>query len=79
MSYLDSQDQRWKSGVQSKLADPNQRVMFNLDGVDVWQGVTRASSGRGGATDWELLTIRNNSFQNMEFWQGGQRVGNPFQ
>jgi hypothetical protein len=43
-----------------KLADPNTLVHFNLDGVDVWQGVSRAAAGRGGATDWELLTIRQN-------------------
>ncbi|MGH3566615.1 MAG: DUF6531 domain-containing protein [Pseudonocardia sp.] len=69
----------WKPPVQAKLADPDQRVLFNLDDVDVWPGVTRAASGRGGATDWELMTMRNNDFPNLEFWHGGQRVGNPFQ
>lgn len=69
----------WKAGVLQKLRDPNQRVLFNLDDVDVWPGVTRAAGGRGGATDWELLQIRNGNFPNLEFWQGGQRVGNPFQ
>jgi hypothetical protein len=60
------------------LEDPNQRVLFNLDGVDVWPGVTRAAAGRGGATDWELLQIRSGNFPNLEFWQNGQRVGSPF-
>lgn len=66
------------AGVPGKLSDPNQRVLFNLDGVDVWPGVTRAASGRGGATDWELLQIRGGGFPSLEFWQGGARVGNPF-
>ena len=61
-----------------KLADPNQRVLFNLDGVDVGPGLTRAASGRGGATDWELLTMQQNNFPNLEFWKGGQRVPGPF-
>ncbi|WP_237682477.1 polymorphic toxin-type HINT domain-containing protein [Microbacterium sp. B19(2022)] len=69
----------WKPGVLDKLSDPNQRVLFNLDGVDVWPGVTRAASGRGGATDWELFQIRGGSFPNLEFWRGGVRVGNPFE
>lgn len=69
----------WKMGVTRMLEDPNQRVVFNLDGVDVWRGVTRAASGRGGATDWELLQIRSNSYPNLEFWLGGVRVGSPFE
>jgi len=69
----------WQPGVLGKLQDPGQRVLFNLDGVDVWPGVTRAAAGRGGATDWELLQIRNSSFPNLEFWQNGQRVGDPFE
>jgi hypothetical protein len=60
------------------LSDPNQRVLFNLDGVDVWGGVTRAAAGKGGATDWELLQIKYGDFPNLEFWQNGVRVGNPF-
>ncbi|UJP39143.1 hypothetical protein [Cellulomonas palmilytica] len=68
----------WKDGVVRKLRDPGQRVLFNLDGVDVWPGVSRAAAGRGGATDWELLQIREGSFPNLEFWQNGKCVGNPF-
>jgi hypothetical protein len=68
----------WKSGVTRMLSDPNQRVLFNLDGVDVWGGVTRAAAGKGGATDWELLQIKYGDFPNLEFWQNGVRVGNPF-
>ncbi|MBE7447993.1 MAG: hypothetical protein HS111_03610 [Kofleriaceae bacterium] len=71
----------WRSGVLDKLADPNTMVHFNLDGVDVWQGVSRAAAGRGGPTDWELLTIRQNpqSWDTIQFWRGGQPVPNPFQ
>ena len=54
-------------------------MLFNLDDVDVWKGATRAASGQGGATDWELLQIRNGSFPNLEFWKNGLRVGNPFE
>jgi len=69
----------WKTGVLDKLSDPDQRVLFNLDDVDVWTGVTRAASGKGGATDWEMLRIRNGSFPNLEFWQNGEQVRSPFQ
>lgn len=68
----------WKGGVMRMLSNPDQRVLFNLDGVDVWPGVTRAASGGGGATDWELLQIRYGDFPNLEFWQGGVPAGNPF-
>jgi len=70
----------WKPQVMDRLADPNQKVLFNLDGVDVWGGVQRGASGRGGATDWELFQLRQNpSFPNVEFRKGGQQVPNPFQ
>ena len=64
-----------------KLADPNTQVHFNLDGVDVWGGISRAAAGRGGPTDWELLQIyQNPQFQEtIQFWKGGQPVANPFQ
>ena len=69
----------WQPQVYARLADPEQRVLFNLDGIDsVWASVQRAASGRGGATDWELMMMRENEFPNLEFWQNGQRVANPF-
>lgn len=72
----------WKSDFYRLMSDPNQQVCFNLKGVDVWPGVTRASSGRGfGATDWELLQI----YSNKEWWpritwidELGNVVPNPF-
>jgi Pretoxin HINT domain len=72
---------RWRSGVLDALANPQRTVHFNLDGVDnVWSSVSRASSGRGGATDWELLQVQQNRefWSTTEFWRNGQRVGNPF-
>lgn len=71
----------WRTGVVDKLADPKTQVHFNLDGVDVWQGLGRAASGRGGPTDWELLTIKQNPqfWDTLQFWKGGQPVANPFQ
>ncbi|QDU79258.1 hypothetical protein Pla110_09640 [Polystyrenella longa] len=62
------------------LHDPETEVLFNLDGVDVWDGLSRATSGRGRATDWELLQI----YQNRDLWNqvrgilNGIEVGNPF-
>jgi len=70
----------WRSGVIDKLADPNTMVHFNLDGVNVWQGISRAAAGGAGPTDWELLTIQQNPqfWDTIQFWRGGQRVLNPF-
>lgn len=66
-----------KSGVLQKLQDLAQRVLFNLEGIDVWSAVSRVAPGKGGATDWELLQIQKGDFVNLEFWPGVQRAGNP--
>ena len=73
--------ENWKPQVLKNILDPNQKVLFNLDGVDVWPGVSRSASGRGGNTDWELLQIRQNpqAWDTIEFWQGNSKVENPFQ
>jgi hypothetical protein len=73
----------WKPGVIEKLADPNTMVHFNLEGpVDVWGGVSRAAAGslNSGATDWELLQIRQNPqwWDTLQFWEGGKPAPNPF-
>jgi RHS repeat-associated protein len=70
--------ENWKPGVLEKLSDPNQRVLFNLDGVDAWTGAQRSAAGGGGGTDWELLQVWQNDFPNLEFWLGGSQVGSPF-
>lgn len=43
-------------------------------------GVQRAAAGRGGATDWELLQIRQNPqfWDSLQFWEKGAQVPNPF-
>jgi hypothetical protein len=63
-----------------KLADPDTKILFNLDGVDAWGGASRAAAGKGGATDWELLQIQQNPqwWDTIEWWRGGEQVANPF-
>ncbi len=73
----------WKSDFDRLMSDPSQQISFNLKDVDVWAGVSRASSGRGfGATDWELLRI----YSNKEWWprikwfdEFGNLAPNPFE
>jgi hypothetical protein len=71
----------WKPTMVEKLADPNVKVLVNLEGVEVWPGVSRAARGAGGATDWELLQIQQNPqwWSSIEWWLGGKQVANPFQ
>jgi len=72
----------WQEIVRQGLADPNTTVHVNLDGVDVWGGVSRAAAGiEYGATDWELLQIYQNPqyWDTIQFWRGGVQVPNPFQ
>ncbi len=73
--------ENWQPQVLDKILDPNQKVLFNLDGVDVWKGIDRSASGRGGATDWELLQIRQNpqTWNTIDFVKDGAKVENPFQ
>jgi hypothetical protein len=47
----------WQAHFMEVMNDPNGEVLFNLQGVDVWAGATRAATGRGGATDWELTLL----------------------
>jgi len=37
-------------------------------------------AGRGGATDWELLQIKQNPqfWGSLQFWKSGQQAPNPF-
>lgn len=66
---------KWKNGVMDALSNPNVPVHFNLTDVNVWQGVQRAASGRGGATDWELLKIKENPqfWDKITFWNDGKK------
>jgi hypothetical protein len=64
------------------VSNPSNRVSFNLTGVDEpWRAVTRSASGRGGATDWELLQIKTNPqwWDRITFFRDGKAVPNPFQ
>jgi hypothetical protein len=72
---------QWKSHFLDLMNNPTAEVLFNLDGVDVWAGVTRASRGPGGATDWELLQILRNKdwWSRIKWFKNGVQVPNPFQ
>jgi hypothetical protein len=71
----------WKSQFLEVMNDPQAKVGFNLKGVDVWGGVTRASRGAGGATDWELLQIMRNAdwWPRIRWMKDGVQVPNPFE
>jgi hypothetical protein len=79
--FARSDPMNWKAHFFALMSDPGVEVLFNLKGVDVWAGVTRAAAGRGGATDWELLQIR----VNVEWWPriswslDGASAPNPFE
>lgn len=79
--FANADPMEWKSRFFDVMNDPQAEVLFNLKGVDVWGGVTRASCGAGGATDWELLQI----MQNEDWWpritwmKDGVQVPNPFE
>lgn len=70
----------WKLEMTQHLSDSTVTKLFNLDGVDVWGGISRAAAGSGGATDWELMQIRSNPqwWDSIQWFRGGQQVGNPF-
>ena len=79
-SWAKADPLNWQEYFMDVMSDSSNRVFFNLDGVDVWSGVQRASSGRGGATDFELLMIKQNPqwWDRIEFISGGQPTANPF-
>ena len=80
-TYKDFPDQPWRDVVRTKILDPDTQVHFNMDGVDIWPGLSRAAAGRGGPTDWELLTVQQNPqiWNTVTFWKGGSPVPNPFE
>lgn len=71
----------WKGRFYDVMNDKNSEILFNLDGVDVWGGVTRASRNSGGATDWELLQIYTNKnwWSRIKWIKDGKPVANPFE
>lgn len=73
---------RWHWGrrwVRRRCVTPT--FLFNLDGVKVWDGVSRASRGAGGATDWELLQVFYNKdwWSKIKWYKDGKAVANPFE
>ncbi len=70
----------WKAHFLRVMGDVRTEAHFNLEGVDVWKGITRASRGAGGATDWELLQIQQNEdwWSRVRWFKGGVEVPNPF-
>ena len=70
----------WRDYFLEQMNDPDALIFFNLQGVDVWAGMTRAAKHRGGATDWELLQISQNEewWPRIEWLMHGQRLPNPF-
>ncbi|MFN7873789.1 MAG: hypothetical protein ACK5PB_00630 [Pirellula sp.] len=73
--------EKWRSMFNGMLYDGKTKFTFNLDGVDIWGGVSRASRGAGGATDWELLQIKltKECWDRITWIKNGQVVPNPFQ
>jgi RHS repeat-associated protein len=70
----------WKPEMGQMLSDPAVTKLFNLDGVNVWGGISDAAAGGQGGTNWELLQIKNNPqwWNSIQWFKGGQPVGNPF-
>lgn len=71
---------KWKGYFIDELNNPANKVSFDLTDVNVWEGVSRAARGAGGATDWELLQIRQNPewWGRITFYNEGKVVPNPF-
>ncbi len=71
---------RWKSIFRRLMNDPDNTVLFNLDGVDVWRGIARASTGGIYMTDWELLPIQQNPqwWPRIAWWLADRPAVNPF-
>jgi hypothetical protein len=78
--FAKSDPMAWKARFMELINDPNSEIFFNLKGVDVWAGVTRAATGKGGATDWELLQIMENKgcWSRIRWMMNGISVPNPF-
>ncbi|HEY5312921.1 MAG TPA: hypothetical protein VIK18_10400 [Pirellulales bacterium] len=72
---------QWKLRFLAVMNDEGTQVFFNLKGVDVWAGVMRAASGRHGATDWELLQIKQNKdwWPRIKWCKDGLPLANPFE
>jgi RHS repeat-associated protein len=70
----------FKEQFMETVSNTSNKILFNLQGVDVWGGIQRAARGAGGATDWELMQIRNNPqwWDRIQWMKDGVQVANPF-
>lgn len=70
----------WFEHLRALVADETVTFLWNLTGVDVWEGLTRAASGSGGGTDKELLFFREHAalWSRTEWMRDEQAVTNPF-
>ncbi|PTY02775.1 hypothetical protein DB347_22775 [Opitutaceae bacterium EW11] len=72
--------QEWKAAFPEVMSNPNNKIFFNLNNVEVWPGVQRAAAGVGGATDFELFQISQNPqwWPRIQFMENGGAAANPF-
>jgi RHS repeat-associated protein len=76
-----SDPDNWRNEMFQKLGDPNVKKVFNLDGVNIDEGLTNFSTGKPRATDWELGHIQQNKdwWPSIEWFKDGVKVPNPFE
>jgi RHS repeat-associated protein len=72
----------WRQGFMEVMADPGTKAHFNLTGISPSPlgAAARGATPLGGATEWELSMIRNNSqwWSRITWWAEGKPVANPF-
>ncbi|WP_375430835.1 DUF6531 domain-containing protein [uncultured Friedmanniella sp.] len=81
------QDADWQSSVRAAINDPSTRISVVLDGVTgespyhkVVSAVQRDATGRGSPFDWEMRQLHEaQELKNVNFWEGGSNVKNPFE
>ena len=75
-----SDPEEWENFFVEVMNEGKAAILFNLDGVQIWAGVSRAASGRGGMTDKELLLIYQNRhwWGQIEWFRQGVLATNPF-
>nr|WP_305000480.1 RHS repeat-associated core domain-containing protein [Apibacter sp. HY039] len=76
----------WKSKFLDLASTKGNTVHFNLDGVDISEGLSRHARGIGGATDWELFQLKMDAeapIWDVKYWKTDENgvlkeVKNPF-
>jgi hypothetical protein len=71
----------WRFAFLEIADDPETIMFFNLHQIDVWLGLTRASTGRATPTDWELFQVQQHEiwWPRIEWWDNEARAPNPFE